>query len=65
MTTKEKLIKVIDKLPEEKIEEAYKLLNPFKKTQPKIKNLKTFKLGERFDNIDLRKMAYEDEISKY
>lgn len=35
MTTKEKLFKVIDSLPDDKIKEAYKLLNSIKENKKK------------------------------
>ena len=59
MTTKEKLLKVIDCLPDEKIKEIYKLLNSIKENKKNVKSLKTFNLGGKYDNIDIRKAAYE------
>jgi hypothetical protein len=58
MTTKEKLLKVIDNLPDEKIKEIYKLLNSIKVNKKDVKSLKTFRLGGKFDNMDIRKTAY-------
>lgn len=63
MTTKEKLLKVIDNLPDEKIKEVYKLLNSIKGNKKNVKRLKTFNLGGKYDNIDIRKAAYEKNPS--
>jgi hypothetical protein len=59
MTTKEKLLKAIDNLPDEKIKEVYKLLNSLKVNKKDVKRLKTFNLGGKFDNMNVRKAAYE------
>lgn len=45
MTTKEKLLKVTDNLPDEKIKEVYKLLSSIKVNKKGVKRLKTFNLG--------------------
>jgi len=63
MTTKEKLLKVIDNLPDEKIKEVYKLLNSIKVNKKNVKSLKTFDLGGKYDNVDIRKFAYEKDPS--
>jgi hypothetical protein len=63
MTTKENLLKVINNLPDEKIKEAYKLLNSLKVNKKNVKSLKTFNLGGKYDNIDIRKVAYEKNPS--
>ena len=52
-------MKVIDSLPDDKIEEIYKLLNSIKENKKNVKSLKTFNLGGKYDNIDIRKAAYE------
>ena len=62
MTTKEKLIREISKLSDEKIEEIYKLLNNNSKAaKVKKEKLKTFELNGKFDNVDIRKIAYEKD----
>jgi hypothetical protein len=58
MTTKEKKLKLIDNLPDEKIKEVYKLLNSIKVKKKNVKRLKTLNLGGKFDNMDIRKTAY-------
>ena len=58
MTTKQKLLKVIDNLPDEKVKEVYKLLKSDKAKKKDVKSLKTFKLGGKFDNMNIREAAY-------
>ncbi len=65
MTTIEKLIKEIDKLSDDKIEAIYKLLNNIKAARSKEKKLKTYELGGKFDNLDIRKIAYEKNSDWY
>ncbi len=45
MTIKEKLLKEINKLPEKRINEIYKLLSKVKKNKQRIRKLKTYELG--------------------
>ncbi|MBV6477576.1 MAG: hypothetical protein HGGPFJEG_00315 [Ignavibacteria bacterium] len=59
MTTKEKLIREINKLPEKKVEEVYKLLSSIVNKKDKKVKLKTYKLGGKFDNVSVRELAYE------
>jgi len=59
MTTKEKIKKEIDKLPEDTIEKLYKYIDTLraKTTQKKITH--TFNLKGQLDNVNVRERAYE------
>ncbi len=59
MTTKEKIKKEIDKLPEDTIEKVYKYINSLKTKQGGKKKIHTFNLNGQFDNINIRERAYE------
>jgi hypothetical protein len=59
MTTKERLKQEIDQMPEELVEELYKLIESSIKKKTKAKRLHTYKLGGAFDKKDIRKNAYE------
>ena len=59
MDTKEKLIKEIDSLPDDIIEEVYQYLLQAKTKKPNKKLLKTYSLKGRFDKSDIRSQAYE------
>jgi len=59
MTTKEKILKEIEKLPDTELKKVYKLLvqiDKNKKVKPKINS---YSLGTKLDKLDLRKSAYE------
>lgn len=59
MTTKEKVKKEIDELPNDLIEKVYKYINSLKiNTKPK-KKIHTFRLKGQLDNINVREKAYE------
>jgi len=59
MTTKEKLISEIDRLPEEILGEILKFIKSLKKRTVDAKGPRMFKLKGQFDDTDLRKKAYE------
>jgi len=58
MVTKTLLKKEIDKLPKSMLEKAYKLLNSIRSTKPAKKRAKKFKLGGKFDDVNVREYAY-------
>jgi len=59
MTTKEKVIKEIDTMPDELVEEVYKFIHTVKGAKTKKARIHTFKLNGCFDRIDIREKAYE------
>ncbi len=59
MTTKEKIQQELDELPDELLEKVHQYLTALKKKPGKRKKIKTYKLGGRFDNLDIRRQAYE------
>ncbi len=63
MTTKELLKKEIDKMTENEIKKAYKLLKKIKRGKQTVEKkkikIRAFRLGGQFDDLDLRKEAYE------
>lgn len=59
MTTKEKIKKEIDALPDNIVEEIYRLINTIPLEKTKTKRLHKYKLNGCFDEIDIRANAYE------
>jgi len=59
MNTKEKIKEKIDQLPEEKLQEIDAYLDRLLKGKKRTDGLPTFNLGGKFDNMDIRKEAYE------
>ena len=60
MSTKEKIQQELEKLSEQDLEKVSQLINELKsKKGRRTQHLKTFNLGGKFDNIDIRKEAYE------
>lgn len=59
MTTKDRLIIEINKLPAEFLEEVLAFIKRMKKETKKGKNIPTMKLKGQFDDVDIRKKAYE------
>ena len=61
LITKEILKKEIDKLPVDKLEKAYKLLSTIRNKKPNGKKIATFKLGGKYDNMNIREYAYRKD----
>lgn len=59
MTTKEKLKKEIDELPQNLLEQVYLFINSIKEKRPTKNRLRSFKLSGQFDDINIREKAYE------
>ncbi len=59
MTTKEKIKKEIDKLPDDIIEKLYKYINSLSTPKKSKKKIHTFNLRGQLDNVNLRERAYE------
>ena len=59
MTTKEKVKKEIDKMPEDLLEQVYEFIDSIKSKRHKKTRIHTFKLKGTFDNLNIREKAYE------
>ncbi len=59
MTLKEKLKKEIDTLPANLVEEILQFVHSIKTGKKEKRKLHSFKLKGQFDNVNIRKMAYE------
>ncbi len=59
MSTREILKKEIDILPDNMIDELYSYLHREAVNVKEKKKIRSFKLNGQFDNINIRKQAYE------
>ena len=59
MITKERIKRKIDKLPNDQLEKVYKYISSISSVKKKKKKFHTYKLKGVFDDIDIRKNAYE------
>ncbi len=59
MTTKEKIKKKIDELPDDLLEQVYQFINSMKANNSNKKRVRTFKLKGQFDKVNIRHSAYE------
>ena len=59
MTTKERLKKEIDNMPEDLIAEVDKFISSIKNNTERKQVLHTFKLSGNFDDLNIRAKAYE------
>ena len=59
MITKERIKRKIDKLPNDQLEKVYKYITSISSVKKKGKKFHTHKLKGAFDDIDIRKNAYE------
>lgn len=57
--TRELIKKEIDKLPEATVKEIYRLIQSLPKAHKGKKRIRTFKLGGKFDDVNIRELAYE------
>ena len=59
MTTKEKVKRELDQMPNDALEKVYKYISSLrKKTAPK-KKVRTFNLKGQLDDVNIRERAYE------
>ena len=59
MELREKIKKEIDLLPEEHLHQIEEYLKLIKRNKQHKKSIKTLHLKGKFDNLNLRKLAYE------
>lgn len=59
MTTKEKVKREIDKMPNELLEKVYKYINSLRTKTIIRKKIHTFSLKGQLDNVNIRKRTYE------
>ncbi len=59
MTTKEKVKREIDKLPDESLEKVYKYIHSLRTQPVRKKKIHTFNLKGQLDNVNIRERAYE------
>jgi mRNA-degrading endonuclease YafQ of YafQ-DinJ toxin-antitoxin module len=59
MTTKGKLKKEIDELPQNLLDQVYQFINSIKEERPTKNRLRSFKLRGQFDDVNIREKAYE------
>ncbi len=59
MISKEKVKEEIEKMPDDLVEEVYRFINTIKITKIRKRKIHTFHLKGRFDNLNIRKKAYE------
>lgn len=59
MTKLEKVKEEVDKMPNDVLEQVLKFINSIKPKRSEKKRIHTFKLKGAFDNLNIRKKAYE------
>jgi hypothetical protein len=59
MKLKERIKKEIDAIPEEYLPQVERYLEKIRNSKLKEKRIKTLHLKGKFDNINIRKLAYE------
>jgi hypothetical protein len=59
MTNKEKIKKRIDKLPDDLLDQVQRYLDSIKNQRKTKRKIRTLHLKGQYDNIDIRKRAYE------
>ena len=59
MTTKERLLSEIDRLPPDILGEVLAFIKNLKSRLAEKRKIPTFRLKGQFDDVDLRKRAYE------
>ena len=65
MTTKEKLKKRIDSLPDELLDQVQRYLDSIKNQRKQKLKILTVHLKGHYDNLDIRQRAYELDSSRY
>lgn len=59
MTTKERVKREIDKMPNDLIEKVYKYISSLEGKKAGKKKIHTFNLNGQLDNVNVRERAYE------
>ena len=59
MTTKEKVKREIDQMPNDALEKVYKYISSLRKKTVHQKKVRTFNLKGQLDDVNIRKRAYE------
>jgi len=59
MTIKEKIKDEIDSLPSDLLEDVYRFIYSLKQKKKSTRELHSFQLKGQFDELDVRKEAYE------
>jgi len=59
MTTKEKIKKDLDNLPDESPQQVYQFIKSVKIKNSNKKEIRSFKLGGQFDELNIRQRAHE------
>ncbi len=59
MTTKERVKKEIDRMPNDLIEKVYKYITSLEAKKAGKKRIRTFNLKGQLDNVNVRERAYE------
>ena len=59
MSTKERVKQEIDRMPEELVEEVLKFIENYLEKKKERRFVHTYKLKGSYDNINIRKKAYE------
>jgi hypothetical protein len=59
MTTKEKVKREIDQMPNDTLEKVYKYICSLKKKTVQQKKVRTFNLKGQLDDVNIRERAYE------
>jgi ABC-type phosphate/phosphonate transport system substrate-binding protein len=59
MTTRDKLKKEIDKLPDDLVNKVYQFINNLRPQDKKPVKLQTYKLKGQLDDVNVREKAYE------
>ena len=59
MTTKEKVKREIDQMPNDALEKVYKYISSLRKKTVQQKKVRTFNLKGQLDDVNLREKGYE------
>jgi hypothetical protein len=59
MTTKEKIQKEIEKMPDDLLETVFSFIHNIKTKKADFRKIHTFKLSGKFDDMNIRAHAYE------
>jgi len=59
MIDKEAIKKELDSLPDDRLGEVYEFIHALKKKKKEGGRMRTFHLKGQFDDVDVRKRAYE------
>lgn len=59
MITKDAIKKEIDELPDDLLENVYRIIRDIRSKKRRRKKIHSFKLGGQFDGIDIKKLVYE------